>query len=257
MKLDDIVISRAIIETYLKDLVNFTESDIAIAGAGPAGLTAAYYLAKKGKKVVLFERKLSIGGGAWGGGIMFNQAVFQEESKKILDELGVKTKKYKNGYYLCDSIELVTTLGSKAVKQGAKIFNLLSVEDVMMRKDRIAGLVINWSAVGMAKLHVDPITIRSKFVIDATGHDCEVVKTVERKIGPELNTKTGGIMGEKPMWAEVGEKLIVENTKEVYPGLYVAGMACNAVYGAPRMGPIFGGMLLSGQKVAQLVLERL
>ncbi len=50
---------------------------------------------------------------------------------------------------------------------------------------------------------------------------------------------------------------IVENSKEVYPGLYVAGMAANAVFGAPRMGPIFGGMLLSGKRVAELLLERL
>jgi len=34
-------------------------------------------------------------------------------------------------------------------------------------------------------------------------------------------------------------------------------MAANAVFGAPRMGPIFGGMLLSGQKVARLIAERL
>ncbi|HRU40070.1 MAG TPA: ribose 1,5-bisphosphate isomerase, partial [Candidatus Goldiibacteriota bacterium] len=34
-------------------------------------------------------------------------------------------------------------------------------------------------------------------------------------------------------------------------------MSCNAVYGAPRMGPVFGGMLLSGKKVAELLLERL
>ncbi|GAH69977.1 unnamed protein product, partial [marine sediment metagenome] len=50
------------------------------------------------------------------------------------------------------------------------------------------------------------------------------------------------------MWAEVAEKKIVENTKEVYPGLIVAGMAANAVCGTHRMGPIFGGMLLSGKR---------
>jgi ribulose 1,5-bisphosphate synthetase/thiazole synthase len=58
------------------------------------------------------------------------------------------------------------------------------------------------------------------------------------------------------MWAEVGEQMTVENTIEVYPGLYVTGMACNAVMGAPRMGPIFGGMLLSGKKVADLILKK-
>ena len=62
-------------------------------------------------------------------------------------------------------------------------------------------------------------------------------------------------MGEKSMWAEVAERNIVDNTKEVYPGLIVAGMAANAVCGAPRMGPIFGGMLLSGRRAAEVAIE--
>ena len=107
----------------------------------------------------------------------------------------------------------------------------------------------------MARLHVDPLAIRSKYVIDGTGHPAEVVNVVVRKVG-KLNTPTGKFEGEKSMWAEVGESMTVENTIEVYPNLIVTGMACNAVMGAPRMGPIFGGMLLSGRKVAQLILER-
>jgi thiamine thiazole synthase len=34
-------------------------------------------------------------------------------------------------------------------------------------------------------------------------------------------------------------------------------MCCNAVFGAPRMGPVFGGMLLSGEKIARLLLKRI
>jgi thiamine thiazole synthase len=109
----------------------------------------------------------------------------------------------------------------------------------------------------MSGLHVDPITVRSKAVVDATGHPCEVVKVVENKVGPELHTKTGRIMGEKSMWADRAESVILENVGEVYPGLYVTGMAANAVHGSPRMGPIFGGMLLSGEKVAQILIEKL
>ena len=63
------------------------------------------------------------------------------------------------------------------------------------------------------------------------------------------------MVGEKSLWADVGERELVENTKEVYPGLIVAGMAANAVYGSPRMGAIFGGMLLSGKKAAEIVLR--
>jgi thiamine thiazole synthase len=62
-------------------------------------------------------------------------------------------------------------------------------------------------------------------------------------------------MGERSMWAEVAERDIMENTKEVYPGLIVTGMAANAVCGTPRMGPIFGGMLLSGRRAAEVAIE--
>ena len=41
----------------------------------------------------------------------------------------------------------------------------------------------------------------------------------------------------------------------VCPGLLVAGMAANAVFNAPRMGAIFGGMLLSGKKAAELAIK--
>jgi ribulose 1,5-bisphosphate synthetase/thiazole synthase len=49
----------------------------------------------------------------------------------------------------------------------------------------------------------------------------------------------------------------VENTKEIYPGLFVSGMAANGVSGSFRMGPIFGGMLMSGKKAAELICEKL
>lgn len=127
----------------------------------------------------------------------------------------------------------------------------------MMRTDRIIGLVLNWSPVEMAGLHIDPLAVRSKFVIDATGHAVEVVKVVLAKVPGQLQTPSGKIEGEKSMWSEKAETLTLENTKEVFPGLYVAGMAANATFGGPSMGPIFGGMLLSGEKVAKELLKRL
>jgi len=72
-----------------------------------------------------------------------------------------------------------------------------------------------------------------------------------------LNNKTGQVIGELPLWAEEGEEFTVANTNEVFPGLFVAGMAANNAYGGPRMGPIFGGMLLSGKKAAEMLIGRL
>ena len=254
--MDEVIISRAIVESYMKDFMKSMEADVAVAGAGPAGLVTAYYLAKEGIKTVVFERQLRVGGGMSGGGMMFNRIVLQEEGKQILNEFEVSVQEYEKGYYVADSLEAISTVCTRAIKAGAKIFNLISVEDVMVREnDRITGLVLNWSAVSWSKLHVDPLTVRCKVAVDATGHDAEVCRIVANKIGPKLRTKTGGVIGEKSMWAEKGEEVILENTREVYPGLVVAGMTANAVFGSPRMGAIFGGMLLSGKKAARVAIE--
>lgn len=257
MRLDEVKISQAIIEAYTEKLKGCLEVEVAIAGAGPAGLCCAYYLARADKKVAVFERRLSVGGGMWGGGMMFNEIVVQKKGKKILDEFGIRTREYQKGYYLADSLESVSGLCLKAVKAGVKIFNLISAEDVMVRRGRICGLVLNWSAVEMAKLHVDPITIRAEFVVDATGHSAEIAHLAEEKAGLALKTKTGKIMGEGSMWAEVAEDTIVKNSKEICPGLYACGMCANAIFGGPRMGPIFGGMLLSGKRIAENLIKRL
>ena len=80
---------------------------------------------------------------------------------------------------------------------------------------------------------------------------------VARKNGIQLATPTGGVIGEMSLDVAEGERKVVEGTCEIYPSLYVCGMASSAVAGTPRMGPIFGGMLLSGKKVADLIIEKL
>ncbi len=256
MALNEIIVTRAIIDRFSRKLLEYAEVDVAIVGAGPAGLVAAYFLASAGKKVAVFERKLSAGGGMWGGGMMFNEIVIQEEAKEVLDVFGVRTLEYAPGYFTADSVETVTTLCSFSCKAGAKIFNCISVEDIVMHERKVAGLVINWSAVEMAKLHVDPLTIAAGTLIDSTGHDMEVLEIMSRKNGVTFNTSTGSIIGERSLWADEAERLTIENTKEIYPNVYVAGMSVNASYGGPRMGPIFGGMLLSGKKAAELILGK-
>jgi thiazole biosynthesis enzyme len=258
MELDEVTISRAITESYIKEFLAATEVDVAVVGAGPAGMTAAYYLAGGGAKTVVFERQLRPGGGMPGGGMLFNRIVAQEAGKILLDEFEIRYEQYTPGYYTADALEAVSTICSRAIKAGAKIFNSISVEDVMIREDdRITGLVLNWSAVSLAGMHVDPLAIKSRVVIDATGHSTEICRIVESKIGARLATRTGGVAGEKSMWAERGEAEILDNTREVYPGLLVAGMAANAVFGSPRMGAVFGGMLLSGKRAAELALTML
>jgi thiazole biosynthesis enzyme len=257
MALDEKIITQAIIDRYFQKLRESLSIDVAVVGGGPSGLVCAYCLAKGGFKVTLFERKLSVGGGMWGGGMMFNEIVVQEEGKRILDEFGIRSLSYAEGYYTTDSIEATSTLCSKTVQSGVTIFNLLSAEDLILRGSRVTGLVLNWTAVEMANLHVDPLTIQSKFVVDATGHATEVVAILEKKNDVKLFTETGKVMGERSLWAEAAERDTMINTREVFPGLYVTGMAANATFGSYRMGPIFGGMLLSGEKAAALITEEL
>ena len=47
------------------------------------------------------------------------------------------------------------------------------------------------------------------------------------------------------------------STALIITGLFVSGMAANGVSGSFRMGPIFGGMLMSGKKAAELICEKL
>ncbi len=252
--LDEVEITKKIVESYMQDLLSYTSVDVAIVGAGPSGLTAAYYLAKSGRKVAIFDRKLSIGGGMWGGGMMFNKIVVQEDARHILDDFSINYERMGE-YYVADSVHSVTALTYHATKAGAKIFNLIGAEDVIIKNNRVSGLVINWSVIG--DLPIDPLSVYARYVVDATGHESEVVKTLVRKNNIKLNTPSGEIEGEHSMDAEIAERAVVENTKEIYPGIFVAGMAANAVFGSPRMGPIFGGMLLSGKKVAEEIIGRL
>jgi len=257
MALNEKIISEAIIKRYSEKLLDSLNCDVAIVGGGPAGLVAAHDVAKAGLKVSLFERKLSIGGGMWGGGMMMNEIVVQSEGKGILDEFGVTTKKFREGYFTADAVESVSTICSRAIRAGARIFNLISVEDIVLRDKKAVGVVINWTAVEMAALHVDPLTVHSRYIIDATGHSAEVIHVIEKKVDARLMTPSGKIEGERSLWADRAEQTTIDNTKEVFPGVFVAGMCANAVFGSYRMGPIFGGMLLSGRKAAKLIVEKI
>lgn len=255
--LQEAKISKAIIDTYHNILTKSLNSDVIIVGAGPSGLVAAYYLAKEGVNTTILERKLNVGGGMSGGGIMMNQIVYQEDVRDLLEEFDITYKEYEDDYYTANSLESVAALTLKAIKAGAKILNLMSVEDVITKENRVSGLVVNRTAVEKIGLHVDPIMMESKYVLDATGHDAVIVNQLTNGMGDVLPTSNGITQGEYSMWADQGEKEVVANTREVFPGLFVCGMAANATFGGHRMGPIFGGMLLSGRKAAKEILKKL
>jgi thiamine thiazole synthase len=97
--------------------------------------------------------------------------------------------------------------------------------------------------------------LATKAVIDASGHDAVAVERLRRR-GLLEGRPGGATQGEGAMDAARGEAFVVDRVAEVYPGLWVTGMAVCTTFSGPRMGPIFGGMLLSGRKVASLILGR-
>ena len=243
-------ISRVITQEYYKKLTNHFENDVVIVGGGPAGLTAGYYLSKAGVKTIMLERKLTIGGGTWGGAAGFNVIVTQDN--EIPGEFKINSQK-QGELYMYDSIEFATALTYRAKQAGLEIFNLTDAEDIIIKSDSVEGVVVNHSAITMMKMHVDPFCIASKYVIDASGHPAEVVQMLLKR-KPDLLPK--GIQ-EGFMDVDKAEAGVVEKTGELFPGLFVSGMSVCAVYGLPRMGPIFGGMLKSGKKVAEMIIANL
>jgi len=254
-RLDEVEISKTIIGTYHEKLLDCLTSDVAIVGAGPSGLVAAFFLAQSGAKVTILEKRLSPGGGIWGGGMGMNVAVVQEEAIPLLSEMGIRCKLGRDGLYAVDAIELGAGLCWNVVQVGVTLLNLMTVEDLCVREERVTGVVVNRTTISGA-LPVDPIAFSAKAVLDATGHEAVLVQALRKR---HLLTSAGIAMefGEGPMDATRGEQFVVDRAGEVFPGLWIAGMSVSAALGGPRMGPIFGGMLLSGKRGAEAIVAAL
>ena len=252
---DETKITRVIMDAYHKRLSDRIVSDVLIVGAGPAGLMAGIHLAGQGRRVTLIEKRLSPGGGIWGGGMGMNQVAFQEDALPILREVGVRHERQQEGLFTVDAVELASCLCLKAVQAGVVLLNMVTVEDVCVHEGRVTGVVVNRTGIS-GVYHVDPLTFSAGAILDATGHEAAVVEHLRRR-GLLPDSPDGKAPMEGPMDAVSGEAFVVERAGEVYPGLWVSGMSVCATFGGPRMGPIFGGMLLSGKRVAKLIAAAL
>ncbi len=244
-------VTKAIVSEFTKEFEEHIDNDVIIIGAGPSGLVAATEFAKQGRKTLLIESNNYLGGGFWIGGYLMNKVTFRAPAQRILDEIDVPYQQAGEGLFVADGPHACSKLIAAACDAGVKVLNMTKFEDVVVRENRVCGVVINWtpvSALPRAITCVDPVAIESRLVVDATGHDAVVVRSLEKR-------GLVDIKGCGAMWVEESEDAVVENTTEVFPGLIVTGMATATTFGLPRMGPTFGGMLLSGKRAAEITMK--
>ena len=244
-------VTRAIVSEFAREFEDHIENDVIVVGAGPSGLVAATEYAKQGHKTLVVESNNYLGGGFWIGGYLMNKVTVRAPAQTILDEIGAPYEQAAEGLYVSDGPHACSKLIAAACDAGVKILNMTKFDDVVLRKNRVCGTVINWtpvSALPRALTCVDPVAIESEFVVDATGHDAVVVRSLEQR-------GLVDIKGFGAMYVEESEDAVVEHTSEVYPGLIVTGMATATTFGLPRMGPTFGGMLLSGKRAAEVTMN--
>lgn len=84
-------VSRAMTKRYGDDMYRTAISDVVIVGAGSAGLTCAYALAKARPDLIITicEAGVAPGGGAWLGGQLMSAMVVRKPAHLILEEIGV------------------------------------------------------------------------------------------------------------------------------------------------------------------------
>ncbi|KXN88069.1 Thiamine thiazole synthase [Leucoagaricus sp. SymC.cos] len=253
-------VSRAMIKRYFNTMYERAVSDVVVIGAGSAGLSCAYKLGttRPDLKITIIEANVAPGGGAWLGGQLMTPMVIRKPADRFLRELGVEYEDEGHFVVVKHAALFTSTLLSKTLAlPNVVLMNATAVEDLIIHQDpksqgqRVGGVVTNWTLVALnhdTQSCMDPNTITAPIIISATGHDGPMgAFSAKRLVSAGLLTELGNMRG---LDMNRAEPTIVNNTREVAPGLIMTGMELSEHDGSNRMGPTFGAMIASGVKAA-------
>jgi digeranylgeranylglycerophospholipid reductase len=182
------------------------EYDIAVVGGGPAGLSAAYFAAREGQRVVIFEKDDSIAHNIRTSGVSWTQEMEELAIPKVLynpiknftlispsNEITIRGQ----GFTSCvlDVRGLYQHLATLAAEAGAKIMLRSHVYDVLCDSEcKVKGL--------MVRTPLGTMEIKTKLVIDASGFS----SFVGRKLGLALPWKRYGVGAEYECYCDNVDK---------------------------------------------------
>ncbi|XP_022870067.1 thiamine thiazole synthase 2, chloroplastic [Olea europaea var. sylvestris] len=254
------IVSREMTRRYMMDMITHADTDVVVVGAGSAGLSCAYELSKNPNiQVAIIEQSVSPGGGAWLGGQLFSAMVVRKPAHKFLDELEIEYDEQDDYVVIKHAALFTSTIMSKLlVRPNVKLFNAVAAEDLIVKGGRVGGVVTNWALVSMnhdTQSCMDPNVMEAKVVVSSCGHDGPFGATGVKRL--KSIGMIDSVPGMKALDMNTAEDAIVRHTREVVPGMIVTGMEVAEIDGAPRMGPTFGAMMISGQKAAHLALRAL
>jgi len=180
--------------------------DVAVVGAGPGGSTVASYLAKAGKKVIVFEReafpRFHIGESLLPHNVPLLEelGLLPEMEKRFIrkyaanfsDRTGARTvrypfakaisKKYPYSYEV-ERSEFDQMLAENSEKLGVELYSEWSVNKVLFKNDQAVGVEATSNETGQK------VTVHSSIVVDASGQSILMGKHLGLKRKSALKTR--------------------------------------------------------------------
>ncbi|GFS29196.1 thiazole biosynthetic enzyme, chloroplast [Actinidia rufa] len=157
--------------------------------------------------------------------------VVRKPAHLFLDELDIEYDEQDNYVVIKHAALFTSTIMSKLLaRPNVKLFNAVAAEDLIVKEGR-------------------------ELVVSSCGHDGPFGATGVKRL--KSIGMIDSVPGMKALDMNTAEDAIVRLTREIVPGMIVTGMEVAEIDGAPRMGPTFGAMMISGQKAAHLALQSL